>query len=248
MSNTCIIIPCFNEVERLPVAEFSSYIFKNDIHFYFVNDGSSDDTLGLLSSLQSKFPEKTTVINCEFNIGKAAAIRKAVLHAVKNPSFLYIGFFDADLATPLSEISPLLRKLKNNSNINLIMGSRIKRLGSVIDRKYSRFLFGRIFATIVSEFLLKLPIYDTQCGAKIFRKNIALDMFNELFITKWIFDVEILLRLINKYGKENIKHSVYEFPLNTWVEKGGSKIKFIDFFKVPKDIINLKIKYKKTNN
>jgi len=242
--NTCIIIPCYNEFDRLPVSEFLSYISINEIFFCFVNDGSSDDTLALLNSIQTKFPEKVTVISSEMNAGKAETIRIAVLQLIINPDISFIGFFDADLATPLSEISFLLRKIKNNDSIDLIMGSRIKRLGGVIKRKYSRFLFGRIFATIVSEYLLKLPIYDTQCGAKIFRKNVFINIFDEPFITNWIFDVEILLRLKEKYCSKFLEKNVYEFPLNYWEEKGGSKIKFIDFFKVPKDIINLKIKYK----
>lgn len=242
--DTCIIIPCYNEFDRLPILDFTNYIKKNNIHFCFVNDGSTDNTLSVLNSLQLKFPNKVTIVNCEQNVGKAEAIRKAVLIVAEKITFSYIGFFDADLATPLTEIDSLLKTLKANPEIRLIMGSRIKRLGSVINRKYSRFLFGRIFATIVSEFLLKLPIYDTQCGAKIFKKNIALIMFKDQFITKWIFDVEMLLRLNQKFGLEFMQNSIYEFPLNIWEEKGGSKIKFLDFFNVPKDIINLKIKYK----
>lgn len=242
--NTCIIIPCFNEFNRLPVLEFTDYIQKNNIHFYFVNDGSTDNTLQLINSLKNQFSDKITIDNCEVNIGKAEAVRKAVLKVIKNPIYKYIGYFDADLATPLNEIAPLLNEFKVNPNINLVIGSRIKRLGSMIDRKYSRFLFGRIFATIISEFILKTPIYDTQCGAKIFKKEVALIMFNEKFLTKWIFDVEILLRLKVIYGKEFMTNKIYEFPLNTWVEKGDSKIKFTDFLKVPKDIILLKMKYK----
>ena len=125
------------------------------------------------------------------------------------------------------------------------MGSRIKRLGSNIDRKFSRFLFGRFFATIVSEIILNMPIYDTQCGAKIFSKNIALDIFQDKFVTKWIFDVEILLRLKIKYGDNFLRNNVVEFPLNYWIEKGGSKIKLIEFLKVPGDLVKLKINYKK---
>lgn len=242
--NTCIIIPCFNESSRLPFYEFKNYILKNDIHFYFVNDGSTDDTQRLLKSLQSKCTDKITIINCKVNAGKAEAIRKAVQMINIKPEYEYIGYFDADLATPLNEIDSLLKKIKTNSSISFIIGSRIKRLGSKVERKYSRFIFGRIFATIVSEYLLKIPIYDTQCGAKIFKKDISLEIFEEKFLTKWIFDVEILLRLKHKYGKEFIVNNVYEFPLNTWVEKGDSKIKLIDFLKIPKDILSLKLKYK----
>ena len=122
------------------------------------------------------------------------------------------------------------------------MGTRFKRLGSNIDRKFKRFFFGRIFATIISHFILKFPVYDTQCGAKLFSSKIPPTIFEEKFYTKWIFDVEILLRMrIDK--RINVFTSVLELPLLTWIEKGGSKIKFTDFMNIPFDIIKLKKQY-----
>lgn len=243
MINTCIIIPCFNEFSRFPILEFEQFIEKNDVFFLFVNDGSKDKTEIILQELSQKFPKKVNFIRNEHNQGKAETVRNGVLHSLKNESFTYIGFFDADLSTPLVEINNFINVFNSNKDVKLILGSRIKRLGSKVERKFSRFIFGRIFATIISKNVLKIPIYDSQCGAKMFTRNIALDMFQQPFYTKWIFDVEILLRLKKKFGREFLLQKVVEFPLNSWIEKGDSKIKFTDFLKVPKDIFKLKVKY-----
>jgi len=73
---------------------------------------------------------------------------------------------DADLSTPLSEITRLLDITKTKS-LDFVLGSRIKIIGSSIKRKAYRHFFGRIVATFIDSGILKLDIYDTQCGAKI---------------------------------------------------------------------------------
>ena len=101
-----VIIPCYNEFNRLNTKEFSSFLSKEKnqhISFLFVNDGSQDNTIDLLRELASKF-EKVSFINLEENVGKAEAIRQGVLHS-KSQQFDYIGYFDADLAAPLDEIT-----------------------------------------------------------------------------------------------------------------------------------------------
>lgn len=174
MLNIQIIIPCYNEFNRLNTKEFSSFLSKEKnqhISFLFVNDGSQDNTIDLLKELASKF-EKVSFINLEKNVGKAEAIRQGVLHS-KNQQFDYIGYFDADLAAPLDEIINLSKTIKDEDRPYIILGTRVKLLGNTqIKRKIYRHFIGRIFATIVS-FILKIQVYDTQCGAKLIRKDIA---------------------------------------------------------------------------
>ena len=90
--------------------------------------------------------------------------------------------------------------------------------------------------------VLKTPVYDTQCGAKVIEYTIAKQLFKEKFITKWLFDVELLLRMKVNY---NLQENVLEIPLYEWKEKGNSKIKFIDFFKFPFQIIKIYFHYVK---
>lgn len=243
MKNTCIVIPCYNEEKRLPYKEIVGFIKKNEgISFCFSNDGSKDETLKLLKDIEKLFPEKVLVFDYKNNKGKAEVVRKSILQLLETKSYDFIGFFDADLATPLSEIKRFQNEFSRNPDLVMVMGSRFKRLGANIDRKFSRFFFGRIFATIISYAILKFPVYDTQCGAKLFSSKIPVSIFEKPFHTKWIFDVEILLRM-KKDNNINIFKNILELPLKTWVEKGDSKIKFLDLLKVPLDILIVKVKY-----
>lgn len=227
--HTCIIIPCYNEEKRLPIKDFQSFIGKNELHFLFVNDGSSDNTLDVLNTLSSK-AEKVSVLDLKDNVGKAEAIRQSVLGLEKS-DYQYIGFLDADLATPLAEIKNIINIIEQQKK-SVVIGSRVKRLGSNINRRPMRHIFGRIFATLASV-ILGLPVYDSQCGAKLFTKNIAQLVFREGFKTHWLFDIEILARLNSEKGKKYLLNNVAEYPLNSWQEIEGSKLSLKDFIKVP---------------
>lgn len=142
-----------------------------------------------------------------------------------------VGFWDADVATPLSAILEVAAVLDRLPNIDIVFGARVKLLGRRIERKVQRHYLGRVFATVVSN-MLRLPIYDTQCGAKLFRRTPQFTaLLKTPFVSRWIFDVEILARLIRACGIEYVKNSVYEYPLNEWRDVGGSKVRATDFLK-----------------
>jgi hypothetical protein len=123
------------------------------------------------------------------------------------------------------------------------MGIRLKRIGANIIRFKSRHYFGRVVASIISEFILKLPTYDTQCGAKLIESNLAKELFEKPFKTKWLFDVELIARMQQLYGKEYCLNNIVELPLNTWIDKGNSKITFSDFLKTPFNLLKLYAAY-----
>lgn len=116
------------------------------------------------------------------------------------------------------------------------MATRIKLLGNNVIRSSKRHYLGRIFATIISKFILKTPVYDTQCGAKIIKSDVVFLLFEKEFKTRWLFDVEMLLRL-KKSG--NLENLVTEIPLATWIEKGNTKIKFKEFISFPIQLIKI---------
>jgi glycosyltransferase involved in cell wall biosynthesis len=238
---TTIVIPCYNEEKRLNIQAFSDFAIKNlSITFLFINDGSKDNTVDLLTQLTNN-RENLQFLNLEKNGGKAEAVRRGMLFAAEKYDCDFIGFFDADLATPLVEIKNFISTMAQN-DFDLITGLRLMRLGAKVKRKTSRHYLGRIFATSASK-MLKLPVYDTQCGAKLYKKQVVEPLFKDNFITKWLFDVEILARYINIFGREKAMEKIYEYPLYQWEDIGGSQLKVRDFFKAPVELWKIKRRY-----
>lgn len=212
-----------------------------EIDFLFVNDGSKDGTMDVLQSIENQ-AENARSKHLVSNVGKARAIQKGVQQCLED-DYTHIAYFDADLATPLFEIPRFVQKFKNSKKIELVMGSRILRLGGEIDRKWYRHLLGRLFATFAS-MSLKLPVYDTQCGAKFFKASLAEKIFKDPFISYWIFDVELLFRMKQIKTEEELHDAIYEMPLNKWVDEAGSKLSPFDFLKAPLELIKIIFKYR----
>lgn len=236
-TNTCIVIPCYNEEKGLPLTEYENFLHENfDVILNFVNDGSSDNTLSVLENLKNKYPNYVNVISYKKNKGKAEAVRFGMQYSLEHIDFNYIAYLDADLATSLEECSGMAQNF--NDKIAFAFGSRIKRVGANIERKRSRFLIGRVIATAIST-ILKLPVYDTQCGCKVFTKELAKEIFTKPFISKWLFDVEIFQRIMEYYGREKSLEKMIEVPLKSWIEKGDSKVKATYFFKLWIDLFRI---------
>ncbi len=239
MSKTCLIIPCYNEQNRLKVNEFLSYLDSNkSVSLLFVNDGSNDDTIGVLNSIEHP---RVNVLNLKRNSGKANAIRSGIKSLI-NSDYDYFGYFDADLSTSLEEVENILRPLTQRSETLLSLGSRHRRLGTNINRHLYRHILGRIYATIVS-MILRLPVYDTQCGAKIFKKSI-LSVFEKEFVSKWFFDVEVIARVKKQHPYTFHHQSIVEVPLQGWRDIDGSKLTFMDFLTTPIELMKIYRKYK----
>ncbi|RYF76530.1 MAG: glycosyltransferase, partial [Cytophagaceae bacterium] len=193
-----------------------------DVSFCFVNDGSRDRTADVLAELQQRNPTRMDVLNLAQNQGKAGAVRAGMLHSAQQ-GHLYLGYFDADLATPLAAIDDLRLVLDKHPDCVFVMGSRIKHLGVNIQRDAFRHYVGRIIATIIS-LILKLPVYDTQCGAKLLRNNVVPIVFRDVFISPWLFDVELIARLVGHFGRPNLAGKLLEEPLQEWIEQADSRL------------------------
>lgn len=246
MASARIIVPCYNEEKRLNVACFNDFASpSHSITFLFVNDGSTDNTLGLLEALKTSAPAKFAILNIQQNRGKAEAVRQGFLAAIdSHPD--YVGFWDADLATPLDAIPDFLAVAESRPDLEIIIGSRVKLLGRKIERRRTRHYLGRVFATAVST-AVGLDVYDTQCGAKLFRVSPSIKaLFEQPFLSRWIFDVEILARLIKaRRGKElrQPEQAVYEFPLTVWRDIPGSKLRYSDFARAAWELYRIRNHY-----
>ncbi|MEK6759490.1 MAG: glycosyltransferase [Deltaproteobacteria bacterium] len=232
MRKTVIVVPCFNEEKRLDRNAFTSALQKEkDLFFIFVNDGSGDKTLGLLESMRKEAPSRISVIDLEKNFGKAEAVRRGILKAIEGP-YENVGYWDADLSTPIDAVFRFCNILETTET-TLVLASRVRLLGRRVDRKLSRHYFGRVFATFAS-LLLRISVYDTQCGAKIFRNGPVLKkVFGRPFKVNWTFDVEMLARfhIIENKSPEEISSKWIEYPVEEWADVKGSKVKGRDFIK-----------------
>ena len=127
----------------------------------------------------------------------------------------------------------------------MVFGARVRLLGREISRRESRHYIGRLGATLISR-TLGLAVYDTQCGAKMFRADdILRNVFDRPFLSRWIFDVEILARYIQLQGRDAVAREVYEYPVTAWREVGGSKVKSTDFIRALRDLWKIRRAYKK---
>ena len=244
MPQALIILPCYDEASRFDAEAMGAFLkAQTDVDLCFVNDGSRDDTLKVLQAFAAVHGPRAMVLNLEHNQGKAGAVRAGMLHALELKAAPYLGFWDADLATPLEEVERFIATFHSTPQpLFAVIGSRIKRLGSEVSRSGLRHIFGRVFSTFAS-MVLQLPVYDTQCGAKIFTADTAAEVFRAGFTSRWLFDVEILARLRRAHGIESVVRNVIELPLLRWYEKGDSRLKLRDFLRVPLDLWKIYRRY-----
>jgi dolichyl-phosphate beta-glucosyltransferase len=229
--DVCIVVPCYDEAERLPVDRFRQFIdTQPGYRFLFVDDGSRDGTAALLRSLCAERPDRFDMRQLDRNRGKAEAVRCGFMATFETGAD-FIGFWDADLATPLDVLPAFLSEFDRQRQLEMVFGSRVKMLGRDVQRTVPRHYFGRLLATAAS-IVLGLPIYDTQCGAKLFRVTDTLHaIFKEPFRTSWVFDVELIARFMQLRERSEIKEVggvIYELALPQWHHIEGSKIKLHD--------------------
>ena len=246
MPNVRLVIPCFNEANRLPAKEFVTFVRANPwMGLCFVNDGSTDDTIGVLKQIEAAASDRVDVIDYPANQGKAEAVRQGVLHALAHHTTDFVGYFDADLATPLDQVAHLLSRSGDPPAHALIFGSRVRGEAADIDRKLIRLLLGRVFSATAA-FALNLDFHDTQCGAKLFSRELAKAVFDEPFISPWLFDLELFARTRVLFGDEGFANQVLEVPVQKWEEKGTSRIRRSDLLQVPRDLFRIWRTYRGT--
>jgi glycosyltransferase involved in cell wall biosynthesis len=226
-----VVVPCYNEEGRLEIDAFAQFVSECPwLGFVFVDDGSTDGTGDLIAVLAQR-SERIRTLSLEHNQGKAEAVRRGILAALEdNPEL--VGFWDADLATPLADIGRFRGCFEERPELEIVMGSRVKLLGRQIERHAVRHFVGRVAATVVST-MLGIPVYDTQCGAKLLRTTpLVRGIFDEPFITRWIFDVEILARWLSEseHDSSDVGRFIVEVPVHRWIDVPGSKVR-------PKDVL-----------
>ncbi len=238
-----IIIPCYNEADRLNIDAYLKFLqLDNNYYVCFVNDGSKDQTINILKGLQKRFSHKVSVIDIKKNRGKAAAVRAGSRYLHSRGDIEYIGYIDADLSTDFDDFDDLTKTLDSKKNLDMVFGSRAKSGTKSIKKDSSRAIISKIINLLVRCIIL-LPIYDTQCGAKVYRAHLVPILFKRKFLSRWLFDVEMFIRLKRHYGRKATMRSIFEQPLKRWIHVEDSKLGIKDALEIPIRLCSIWFQY-----
>jgi len=189
-----LIVPAYNEGKRIG-RFFEDYLgfFKDKVKYLVVLNACRDNTKEVVLSWQKRFPDLINWVEYQ-EPGKGLAVRRGFDQVESD----WIGVVDADDVTAASEFSKLINECETGKWDGVIAsryapGAKVKDRVSILRR-----LASRIYRFIV-KFLFRLPYYDTQCGAKIFKKELVKKILPDLHDDSMAFDVEVLL-LCRKYG------------------------------------------------
>jgi dolichyl-phosphate beta-glucosyltransferase len=210
-----LIIPAYDEAERLPrfLQDARRYLvdrYPSGHEVIVVDDGSADDTADVVEVLSKQWPQLSCIVHAR-NQGKGAAVRTGMLAADGE----VLLFADADGATPIAEERHLRSAI--DAGAHVAVGSRtLSAEGVVRRRSLRRAATGRMFARF-ARWIVPVPVRDTQCGFKMFRRDVARRLFLMSQEQGYLFDLEVLA-LANRLG-----YWIAEVPIS-WTEIPGSKL------------------------
>jgi dolichyl-phosphate beta-glucosyltransferase len=215
-----IIVPAYNEEKRIQktLERIFSYMKekKHDFEIVVVDDGSKDKTVEVVEifrkkkSKDKKDKDRIKILKNIKNKGKGHSVKRGMLAGEKK----WLLFSDADLSTPIEEIEKFEKYIDQYS---IIIASRnLKESQIKIKQPKLRSTLGKIFPFVVNLFTIR-GIKDTQCGFKLFRKDVAEKIFPLQTSKRFAFDVEVLF-IAKKHG-----YKIKEIPV-IWINALGSKV------------------------
>ena len=236
-----IVFPCYNEADRLKytfkdIKKFQEKKITSNFEIIFVNDGSSDNTFQILKKYKidnTKLNRKIKIINYQNNKGKGYALKKGI----KIARFDWILTLDTDISVSITQLIDWIKHKKIKKEKFIYFGSRNLKDSNIKFRMYRK-LIGLIFVKII-KILFNINLSDTQCGFKLYKKDIAKKLFSNLKMLDFTHDIEIVLKSKKKGYK------IKELPVN-WIHKKGSKISiFKDSLKMFISLLKMKFIYSK---
>lgn len=210
-----LIIPAYNEQDRVEsrLAIITAYIssLPYSVELILVNDGSTDSTGEILAE-SAAANSAVRVVSYSPNRGKGFAVRQGVFASCGE----YIAFSDADLSTPIDELAALFKAIEDGFDIAI--GSRsVKGAQIKTHQPFYREFGGKSLNLLIRMFAVR-GIMDTQCGFKLFRGDVAREIFGRCFLNGWAFDVEVL------YLAQKMGCCIAETPVK-WAHSEGSKVR-----------------------
>jgi len=232
-----IIIPAYNEEDRLggTLDKYIEYFGQKNIDFLIVLNGCTDGTINVVEKYKKKYPNLVSYLDFQEAIGKGGAIREGFKVAEAE----YISFLDADASTSPEEFQKLI---DNIDKADGVIASRWKKGSKIIGASFIREVVSIGFIVFV-KVLFWMSYVDTQCGAKIFKKEVIKKIVPQMSVNNMTVDVEILY-LIKKTG-----YKIIEIP-TIWEDNSDSSSALGSPFKLMKTSIGmfitlLKIRFSK---
>lgn len=216
MQSLSVIIPAYNEQQRLPATlnTVAAYLDSRGLAFaeiIVVNDGSRDGTAGVAREAMARDPRVRLVEN-PGNRGKGYAVR----HGMREARGEWVLFTDADLSAPIEELGKLWDAVRVHEAGGAIGSRALDRSLIGVHQSAFRETSGKFF-NLVMRLITGLPYRDTQCGFKLFSRAAARDMAARQQIESFGFDVEIL------YIAKKLGYRILEVPVR-WNNVEGTKV------------------------
>lgn len=232
MIRLSVIIPAYNEEKRIErtMLDVDGYLEKQNFEYEIivVDNNSNDKTFEVVKTLESTSVQNARVVK-ETVKGKGAAVRRGIFESQGE----FAVFMDADNATPISEIEKFWPFLEQG--IEVVIGSRYQDPSSVkIRQPFYKILLSRM-SNILIQIVLIPHIKDTQCGFKAFKTTAAKDIFKNLTIFGWAFDMELLAIALK------LSFRIKEVPVS-WEEHGGSHVPLKAYIQSLIDLFRIKWK------
>jgi dolichyl-phosphate beta-glucosyltransferase len=231
-----IVIPAYNEQARLlPTLQRISKYFDGrgvDYEVVVVDDGSQDHTLEIAKQF-ALGNHRIRVLHNVTNRGKGGAVRRGVA-ASRGERVL---FTDTDLSTPIEELEKLTRRMNADSGMGVVIGSRgVQGAELKQHQPWYREIMGKTFNLLV-QWIVFPGIRDTQCGFKLFGRDVARAAFRKMTIAGFGFDVEVLY-LARKMGAR-----IEEVPV-VWTNALGSKVSPVrDSLRMFGDLLRIRLRH-----
>lgn len=234
-----LVIPSYNDSERLGafLPRLCEVFLSSNlgIRIQVVDDGSKSvevsKTRSLVDDCRKQFADLEPLLHLETNRGKGGAVYAGWAQA---DSEEWLAFVDADGAIPAEEVQRFCQLASEQDEYDGILASRVLMLGHSIHRTSKRHIVGRIYATL-SSIIVGMPVYDSQCGFKIFKRSCFERVRAQLRTPRFGFDME----LITFFSLQGFR--LLEIPIRSWRDVPGAKVRlFRDSFDMFFSLVQLR--------
>jgi dolichyl-phosphate beta-glucosyltransferase len=223
--NILLVIPSYNDSFRLgsfmPELCETIYNFDLKIRIQVVDDGSIarevSQTRKVVEACQKKFSGISPLLCLGRNCGKGGAVYAGWEQARDEE---WLAFVDADGAIPANEVVRFCQHIFAQKQIDGLLASRVLMLGHNIDRTTKRHIVGRVYATL-AKILVGVPVYDSQCGFKFFKRSCFEQVRVDLETLRFGFDLELLAGFHSKGFR------LLEMPIRQWRDVPGAKVRLV---------------------